>query len=31
VRVDTTGRSIEDALGDVLTALGDAGLVVLQP
>ena len=31
VRVDTTGRSVEDALGDVLTALDDAGLVVLQP
>ena len=31
VRVDTTGRSIEDALGDVLAALDHAGLIGLQP
>ena len=29
VRVDTTGRTIEDALGDVLVALRDAGYVDL--
>jgi sulfate adenylyltransferase len=29
VRVDTTGRSIEDALGDVIVALRDAGYVDL--
>jgi sulfate adenylyltransferase len=29
VRVDTTGRSIEDALGDVLAGLRDAGLLDL--
>ncbi|MDX6360862.1 MAG: sulfate adenylyltransferase [Nocardioidaceae bacterium] len=30
VRVDTTGRSIEDALGDVLAALADAGYIALD-
>ena len=29
VRVDTTGRTIEDALNDVLVALRDAGFVDL--
>jgi sulfate adenylyltransferase len=32
VRVDTTGRSVEDALGDVLVALADTGHVdLLEP
>jgi sulfate adenylyltransferase len=31
VRVDTTGRSIEEALDDVVTALRDAGYVDLAP
>ena len=30
VRVDTTGRTIEDALGDVLVALGEAGYLHLE-
>jgi sulfate adenylyltransferase len=31
VRVDTTGRTIEDALGDVTDALRDAGLLDVAP
>ncbi|GGF43498.1 hypothetical protein GCM10011519_16730 [Marmoricola endophyticus] len=31
VRVDTTGRSVEDALGDVLDGLASAGLLDLRP
>jgi sulfate adenylyltransferase len=31
VRVDTTGRTIEDALGDVTDALRDAGLLDVTP
>ena len=31
VRVDTTGRTIEDALGDVTDALRDAGLLEVSP
>ena len=30
VRVDTTGRTIDDALGDVLVALGEAGYLHLE-
>ena len=29
--LDAPARGVEDALGDLLAALGDAGLVVLQP
>ena len=29
VRIDTTGRSIDDALGDVISTLADAGYLVL--
>jgi sulfate adenylyltransferase len=31
VRVDTTGRTIEDALGDVTDALRDAGFLDVTP
>ena len=31
VRVDTTGRTIDDALGDVVDALAEAGYVDLRP
>lgn len=31
VRVDTTGRSIDDALGDILAALDEAGYLPLVP